>query len=228
MRVTYAVVVLTTILVCGCVSKPARVDESSTTTTLRVLNEDYVWRIKVQNSTNNQGKISHGEVSHGVDGSVDGLNMNFGSEGASQTPATSAPTSTTLDSRIKTFEDRGGSVCRVDGKPIIRMYSKNSCHNCEWSAPIFDRVASEYMEKGLIKAHHWVFDVEDDTLTERMERSMPDGEYEVFYEGNEIRTVPYFSFGCRFTRVGNGYQVRDDKEKEEEEYRALIEQMISG
>jgi hypothetical protein len=135
-----------------------------------------------------------------------------------------------LNPLIQTFEDNRGEVCRADGKPVIRMYSKAVCHNCKWSEPIFDKVAGEYAEKGLIVAHHWIFDRNDDMLTEADEISIPDGEQNVFFddETNPSRTVPYFNFGCRFTRVGNGYQLRNMPEREEAEYRALIEQLLAS
>jgi len=138
------------------------------------------------------------------------------------------PTTSTLNPLIRTFTDNGGEICRVDGKPVVRMYSKTACHNCEWSIPIFDKVALEYAGKCLIAAHRWVFDRNDDALTESVENRMPDLEYDVFFEdsGNPSKTVPYFNFGCRFTRVGNGYQVRDTPRQEEAEYRAVIEQLI--
>ena len=118
----------------------------------------------------------------------------------------------------------------VDGKPVVRMYSKSSCRNCDWSEPIFDKVVLEYADRDLIVAYHWVFDLDDDTLTDEDEGVVPDLEYEVFFseDDNPAWTVPYFSFGCRFTRVGNGYQLRNMPDKEEIEYRAVIEQILSS
>jgi hypothetical protein len=135
---------------------------------------------------------------------------------------------TTLNPLIETFQDNSGEICSVDGKPIIRMFSKTTCLNCKWSEPIFDRVISEYVEEGLIAGHHWVFDRKDDVLTTEYEGFIPDDEYDVFFDVNKnpSNTVPYFSFGCRFTRVGNGYQVRNKPEKEEREYKAVIEQLL--
>lgn len=105
------------------------------------------------------------------------------------------------------------------------MYSKSTCHNCEWSGPLFDEVAAEYGER--VIAYHWEFDSRDDKLTPEVEGTIPSSEYDLFYDGNEYGTLPYFSFGCRFTRVGNGYQVRNLPEKEKEEFRAVIERLIN-
>jgi thiol-disulfide isomerase/thioredoxin len=136
-------------------------------------------------------------------------------------------TSITLNPLIRTFTNRGRVVCRIDGKPVIRMFSRSDCEHCKWSGPIFDKVAKEYADRGLIVAYHWVFDTNDDTLTSEAESDIPTGEYKVFMEGKST-TVPYFDFGCRFTRIGNGYYVRDMKDAEETEYRAVIEQLIKG
>jgi hypothetical protein len=137
------------------------------------------------------------------------------------------PTSTTLSGLIRTFIDHGGENCLEDGKPVIRMYSKPECEHCQWSGPIFDKVAREYADKGLITAHHWVFDANDDALTIDVEKQIPAQEYDIFFRYNTT-TVPYFSFGCRFTRVGNGYQIQKQPQKEEAEYRALIEQLLNN
>lgn len=117
----------------------------------------------------------------------------------------------------------------MDGKPVVRMYSRSDCDHCRWSDPIFDRVVEEYADSDLIVALHWVFDLEDDKLTDGVEGGIPDSEYDIFFDDrNPTRTVPYFSFGCRFTRVGNGYQLRKRPDLEEREYRAVIEHLLRG
>ena len=136
------------------------------------------------------------------------------------------PTSTSLSPLIRTFTDKGGEVCKVDGKPVIRMYSRVSCEHCLWSGPIFDKVVREYVDAGRIVAHHWVFDRLDDSLTQDVEGAIPGAEYRVFYGDNQT-TVPYFNFGCRFARTGNGNFIRNRPDIEEAEFRAVIEQLLS-
>ncbi|MFH1054515.1 MAG: hypothetical protein V1744_00305 [Candidatus Altiarchaeota archaeon] len=135
-------------------------------------------------------------------------------------------TTTTLSKLIKTFKDNGGEICKVDGKPIVRMYSKTDCEHCTWSGPIFDNVVGGYVGNGSIVAHHWFFDRNDDVLTDFVEGVIPKEEYTIF-EGGNMNTVPYFSFGCRFTRTGNGYYVRNLPGYEGGEFRAVIEQILS-
>jgi hypothetical protein len=137
------------------------------------------------------------------------------------------PVTTTLYlDNLKTFSDNGKSVCHIDGKPIIRMYSKKKCIHCEWGASIFDKVALEYMKDEKVIAYHWELgEIEDDLLSEGIEGRMPDSEYKIFEDSN-AKIVPYFDLGCRFTRVGNGYYVRNDAEAEEKEYRNAINTLI--
>jgi hypothetical protein len=132
--------------------------------------------------------------------------------------------STTLSPLIRTFIDAGGPVCSVAGRPVVRMYGKSDCDHCIWAGPAFDRVVGEYA--GRIEAHHWVFDRYDDALTPQPEGAIPDGEYLEFTRSNRS-TVPYYSFGCRFVRTGNGYYVRNRLDLEEAEFGAVIEQILA-
>jgi thiol-disulfide isomerase/thioredoxin len=144
-----------------------------------------------------------------------------------KTTTTAQSTPTTLDPTIRTFNDNRGPICTVDGKPVVRMYSRSDCEHCMWSGPIFDKVVKDYVARDEVVAYHWVFDQKDDLLTEGIEGEIPEREMAVFFGANQS-TVPYFSFGCRFTRSGNGYYVRNQPDLEEEEYRAVIEQLKRG
>jgi hypothetical protein len=146
-------------------------------------------------------------------------------EGTTDTVA-NAPASTLANPIIKTFADNGGRICTQDGKPVVRMFSNLGCVHCEWGGPIFDKVVREYSDRGLIVAHHWVFDRDDDALTPAQEGSIPLEESAVFLAGNQT-TVPYYNLGCRFTRVGNGYYVQNQPQKEENEFRAVLDQIIA-
>lgn len=106
------------------------------------------------------------------------------------------------------------------------MFGKRECEHCEWVGPAYDKVVAEYAAEGRIVAYHWLFDRKDDALTAEVEGAVPDGEWAVFLGANQT-TVPYFSFGCRFTRTGNGYFVQNRLDKEEAEFRAVIEQLLS-
>lgn len=136
----------------------------------------------------------------------------------------STATSTTLDPLITTFIDNGGPICTHDGKPIIRMYGKIDCEHCVWVAPIFDKVVREYMANGSIAAHHWLFDNNGNGMDGN--DTIPQEDSDLFFGTNQ-QTVPYFNFGCRFTRSGNGYYVRNRPDLEETEFRAVINQLLA-
>jgi thiol-disulfide isomerase/thioredoxin len=128
-----------------------------------------------------------------------------------------------------TFKDAGTEACYVDGVPVIRMYSTTTCPHCAWIKDTFDSVATEYAESGKIKAHHWEYisdqGIWDDTLSPGIEGTIPQSELDVYYEfsGNG---VPTFIFGCRYYRIGNGYEKQNDLATEEAEFRAVIEKLL--
>ena len=84
-----------------------------------------------------------------------------------------------------------------------------------------------YIDDGEIVAHHWQFDTGDDTLTAQVEQQVPDSEEAIFAEFNPADSIPTFVFGCKYYRVGNGYEQEDDLASEAEEFRAVIEALIS-
>ena len=196
-------------LICGCighVSDTAGMVSNSTATTISSFNEDFVL---IEPNTSNETTTTTLEKAVSVHNNQ-----------------STSTTTTTINPSIRTFHDAQGRICTSDGKPLIRMYSKIECEHCSWSGPIFDRVVREYSQKDLIVARHWVFDRKDDALTEMFEGEIPREEVELFLSSNQS-TVPYFDFGCRFTRIGNGYYIRNLQEMEEAEFRAIIEELLT-
>jgi hypothetical protein len=141
-----------------------------------------------------------------------------------QTPGQITST-TVLSSAMAAYVDHRSPNCLEGGKPVVRMYGKMNCEHCNWSGPIFDETVMPYVEAGRIVARHWVFDREDDALTPAPEGGIPQTELDVFYSANQS-TVPYFSFGCRFTRVGSVAYVQKDRKKEADTFRAAVEQIL--
>lgn len=131
-------------------------------------------------------------------------------------------------SSIDTFiESDSDDICREDGKPIIRLFSTTWCSHCQWVADTFDDVVQMYVDEGLIVAHHWELDIDDDTLTSQIEESIPESEEDIFEEFNPQRSIPTFVFGCRYYRVGTGHETEDDLEAEAAEFMAVIERHYS-
>ena len=127
---------------------------------------------------------------------------------------------------ITTFKVIDGPVETMDGKPVIRLFSTTWCPHCVWIKPTFDRVAKEYVDAGKIVAYHWELDTGDDTLTTAVETSVPDSEKAVFAKFNPRNSIPTFVFGGKYWRIGNGYESEQSLTLEEQEFRAVIEELI--
>lgn len=143
--------------------------------------------------------------------------------GAAVTPADNTPPA----ANFQTFETKAGAtVCAEDGKPVIRLFSTTWCPHCQWIKATFDSIAKEYVAAGKIVAYHWELDTYDNTLTDAVETAVPDSEMRVFSEFSD-GSIPTFVFGCKYFRVGNGYEQAQNLNAEELEIRAVIEQLIA-
>ncbi len=131
------------------------------------------------------------------------------------------------DDDFPTFNSTGRDECRnKDGKPIIMMFGSPGCSHCNWIGETFDFMAMEYIEMGLIEAHHYDAVSGDDFLTPERETAIPAEHLEIYERDNPDRFVPYFSFGCRYDRVGTGYEFNNDLYAEEMEMRKIINTLI--
>ena len=128
---------------------------------------------------------------------------------------------------IKTFQMVEGEVCKEGGKPVIRMFSATWCPHCNWIKERFDKVVKEYVGRGEIVAYHWQLDLGDDVLTEEVEKGVPEREMEIFKRFSRGQ-IPTFVFGCKYYRIGNGYERERDLDAEEKEFRAVIERLLAG
>jgi len=128
---------------------------------------------------------------------------------------------------IKTFQELNNEVCKQDGKPIIRLYTTSTCPHCRWISSTYEKVVKEYIDKGKIVAYHWELDTKDDLLTTIKEAEIPMPEIELFQKYNQQYAVPEFLFGCKYLRIGNGYEAQNDLSSEEAEFRAVINKLLS-
>jgi thiol-disulfide isomerase/thioredoxin len=138
----------------------------------------------------------------------------------------SLPPGNVTNPGITTFKAIEGSVETMGGKPVIRLFSTTWCPHCVWIKPTYDRVVKEYADAGKIVAYHWELDTLDDTLTPEVEGSVPQSEQAVFAKFNPRNSIPTFVFGGKYYRIGNGHESEQSLEKEETEFRAVIEQLI--
>lgn len=131
-------------------------------------------------------------------------------------------------SSIQTFASVSDSaaVCTEDGKPVIRLFSTTWCLHCQWISDTFDAVVEMYVDQGLIVAYHWEVDTGDDTLTALDEDGVPVSEMDIFDEFNPRGSIPTYVFGCKYYRIGNGYESQNDLEAEAAEFMAVIEELL--
>jgi len=128
---------------------------------------------------------------------------------------------------IKTFDATGDELCAEGGKPLVILFSTTWCPHCKWIGSTFERVVAEYAEEGLIAAYHWEIDINDDMMTDAVESAVNPEHMKLYQKYNPKGSIPTYVFGCKYSRVGNGYESQDDLEAEEAEFRAVIEELIA-
>jgi parvulin-like peptidyl-prolyl isomerase len=135
-----------------------------------------------------------------------------------------------LDASVKrysTFKATGKGLNKNDkGQPVIILFTRKGCHFCEWVEGTFEDTVKEYMEKGLIEAHHYDFQTKDDLLTPEIETSIPEQYLKLFDHENPNSSTPCFNFGGLYYRLGTGYFDQDDLNAEEMEMRQVIDDLI--
>lgn len=124
------------------------------------------------------------------------------------------------------FQKKGADICSEDGKPVVYLFSTTWCLHCVWVKDAFDEIVAEYVKAGKIKAHHYELDIGDDVLTSEEETQVPESALAVYQEFNPGGSIPTFVFGCKYFRVGNGFEQQDDLIAEKEEFQAVIEDLI--
>lgn len=152
-------------------------------------------------------------------------NVPVNNEQAPTMPEPEEPAGTPVGS----FIDTGKSICKKDGKPIIRLFSTTWCPHSTWIKETFEKVVADYVKKGKIVAYHWELDSGDDALTKAVENAVPAEEEAVYNEFNPRGSIPTLVFGCRYYRIGNAYEREGDvgKLKEEKEFKDLIEKILT-
>ena len=129
-------------------------------------------------------------------------------------------------SRFRTFKSTGEAAnINSKGQPIILFFSRADCSHCQWISETFDTTVMEYVEKGLIEAHHYDIISKDDLLTPVHESEIPQ-KYLKIKEERSPDLVPYFNFGGRYERLGTGYEAQDDFFAEELEMRQVIDALL--
>lgn len=137
-------------------------------------------------------------------------------------------TSKIVPTVITTFQTiPNAQICTQEGKPIIRLYSTTWCPHCQWINDTFNGVAKEYADSGKIVAMHWEVDKKDDQFTSKLDGEFPAAELEIFQSVNENGTIPTYVFGCKYFRVGNGFETQNDLDAEAGEFKAVTEKLLN-
>ncbi len=128
---------------------------------------------------------------------------------------------------FSTYKDTGKDICTNDkGQPIIMLFTKSTCSHCKWIQETFEYTAMDYVEMGLIEAHHYEMDNNDDLLTPDIETEIPQKYININTQGNPDGYVPYFNFGCKYNRIGTWYEKQDDLISEEMEMRGVLNALL--
>jgi len=124
----------------------------------------------------------------------------------------------------KTFTEYDSDVCKEDGKPLVFLFTTTWCPHCTWIKDTFDDWVDDNDDK--IKAYHYEIDTNDDTLTKEVETSVPAEHMKVYEDFNPRGSIPTFVFGCKYARVGNGYEAQDDLKQEEETFDEILKEIL--
>jgi thiol-disulfide isomerase/thioredoxin len=126
-----------------------------------------------------------------------------------------------------TFSElEGKEVCTEDGKPIVYLFSTTWCPHCEWISDTFDTFAKKAMDEGKIMAYHWEIDINDNTLTEEVETEVPEDAMAIYREANPRGSIPTFVFGCKYYRIGNGYESQNDLAAELNDFETIMGKIL--
>ncbi len=147
--------------------------------------------------------------------------------GTSRTKTDFVTTTPTATGSEGTFNvDANLPVCKEDGKPVVYLISTTWCPHCKWIKDTYDKWAKDQMEKGNIIAYHWEIDIKDDTLTEGKEGSVPSDVMETYQRFNPRGSIPTFIFGCKYWRIGNGFESQQNLELEEKEFQTIVDKLL--
>ncbi|MEA3357223.1 MAG: thioredoxin family protein [Patescibacteria group bacterium] len=124
----------------------------------------------------------------------------------------------------ETFTEYDLEVCKTDGKPEVYLFITSWCPHCTWISDTFDDWAKENADK--ITAYNWEVDTNDNSLTDEVETEIPEEHYAVYEKFNPQGSIPTFVFGCRYARVGNGYESEDNLTKEVESFNKILDEII--
>ena len=132
---------------------------------------------------------------------------------------------------FKSFKskDPNAQICTLNGRPVVYLFTTTWCPHCNFIRDTFDKTVKEYVDERKIIAYHWEIDTNDNLLTPNVETSVPGPDIEIYKTFNPQGSIPTFVFGCKYYRIGNGYEGQHDGlTLEEKEFREVIEHLINS
>jgi len=124
------------------------------------------------------------------------------------------------------YEVANADICYKNDKPVVILFSTTWCPHCAWIKETFETTVQDYSDQ--IEAYNWEIDTGDNALTEKIEEKVPANHKGLFLQYSNGGSVPTFLFGCKYYRIGNGYEgLNNGLELEQKELKSIIEKLIS-
>ncbi|HLD86720.1 MAG TPA: SurA N-terminal domain-containing protein [Candidatus Nanoarchaeia archaeon] len=123
---------------------------------------------------------------------------------------------------ISSFIESQAPLCAADNKPIIRMFTASSCDECKGPSKRLKSLLQSPELLSEVNGHIWEIDTGDDLLTPQKETGVPKSEIGQFFSISPNREVPAYSFGCKYTRVGQLPDSAGNLNAEEKEFKEVI------
>lgn len=125
---------------------------------------------------------------------------------------------------LATFTEYDVETCKTEGKPDIYLFTTSWCPHCTWIKDTFIEWANANSDKANI--YHWDVDTGDNLLTEEVETEVPEDHMDIYEVSNPSGSIPTFVFGCKYVRVGNGYEAANDLEAEKEAFDTVLKELL--
>lgn len=122
---------------------------------------------------------------------------------------------------FETFTEYDNGLCTENGKPVVFMFSATWCPHCQWVGDTFNSWAKEQKD---VVVYRYEVDTDENPLTG--EKGIPDEHMNIYKEFNPNQSIPTFVFGCKYSRIGNGYESEDNLQKEVDTFNAVISKIL--
>jgi thiol-disulfide isomerase/thioredoxin len=124
----------------------------------------------------------------------------------------------------ESFTEYDNETCTEDGKPVVVMISATWCPHCQYIGETFNDWAKEQKD---VSVYRYEVDTGDNPLTDELETEVPDDIMSLYTTFNPSQSIPTFIYGCKYGRIGNGFEGDSDGlEKEVAAFDSIVEQLL--